>query len=72
MRVLARTDPATGEGIELDPTANLREQLQLTNRMLMDEGDRSDLLRLCTLVEALDRWLNNGGALPRAWAEGSR
>lgn len=54
----------------MDPNANLREQLELTERMLDPDSnyvDSGDALRLAELVEALSEWLRRGGALPDRW-----
>lgn len=55
----------------MDPHANLREQLEITERMLDPDSqsvDTGDALRLAELVEALDQWLYKGGMLPNRWA----
>lgn len=55
----------------MDPDANLREQLELAQKLHLSDqfqplhagyGDR-----LAELVLALDEWLRKGGALPKAW-----
>lgn len=58
----------------MDPDENLNEQRRLTARMLdgYDNPDdrwieQENAVRLAELVVALDRWIANGGALPRAW-----
>jgi hypothetical protein len=57
----------------VDPDANLKEQLELAARIneLRDrhEGppDLDDVNRLAELVEALNKWILNGGFLPKAW-----
>ena len=54
----------------MDPDTNLKEQLELANRILacgahdMVDGE---LERLAELVEALDEWIRSGGFLPDAW-----
>ena len=60
----------------MDPTSNLREQLQIAKEFLKmsDQSDgggidfpETDVLRLAELVEALDGWIRNGGFLPAPW-----
>jgi hypothetical protein len=54
----------------MDPTANLAEQLRLSQR-IQNAEDASQIAdwadRLATLVEALDEWIRNGGFLPDQW-----
>lgn len=59
----------------MDPDANLREQRELSARILgsiimgsytQDELER-DAERLAELVESNDEWLARGGCLPKAW-----
>jgi hypothetical protein len=59
----------------MDPTANLREQLKLANRLAMGtarndspEARLDDAIRLADLVLALDQWLTKGGFSPERWA----
>jgi len=54
----------------MDPDANLREQRELTERMLDPDSqyvDSGDALRLAELVEALHEWLSKGGFMPQEW-----
>jgi hypothetical protein len=54
----------------MDPTANLREQLEIVRAMLDLESehvDTSQAVRLAELVEALNGWLSRGGFLPLQW-----
>lgn len=53
----------------MDPTANLKEQLEIVKRINAGKGTIHDLGRLAELIEALDQWLRNGGFLPRQWGE---
>lgn len=58
----------------MDPNSNLQEQLRLAGRIQMtfDKGrtpDEADCGRLAELVLALDDWIKEGGALPKAWRE---
>jgi len=58
----------------MDPTANLNKQLQLAQLLNNDgekyltaqEGDEAGA-ELAALVQALDTWIINGGALPEQW-----
>lgn len=56
----------------MDPNENLREQLELAQK-LRDDFSLDDLqvdraaMRLAELVLALDEWLRKGGFYPRAW-----
>lgn len=57
----------------MDPNANLREQLEIANRIV--DGDDLDVEewdalrdRLAELVLALNDWITNGGFLPGAWS----
>jgi hypothetical protein len=59
----------------MDPDANLREQRELTARIIraldFSEPLRAvDVNRLAELVTALDEWLTRGGFLPVAWRQG--
>lgn len=56
----------------MDPNANLEEQLRLAARLMLEDGDDRDALRLAELVKALDAWLTNGGFLPQEWADAHR
>jgi hypothetical protein len=54
----------------MDPTANLREQLEIARAMLAKDSehiDTGDAVRLAELVEALNQWIANGGFLPVQW-----
>jgi hypothetical protein len=58
----------------MDPNANLKEQRELTQRIMraFDEAnsngiDQEDANRLAELVQALDEWLVKGGFLPESW-----
>ena len=59
----------------MDPDANLKEQRELAAKIIAtwdgaetdDAIDPHDAVRLAELVEALDRWLTMGGALPTRW-----
>jgi hypothetical protein len=56
----------------MDPTANLREQMQLAHAMLANDSehiDTGDAVRLAELVVALDQWIIRGGALPNQWRQ---
>ena len=55
----------------MDPTANLQEQLRITERMLSPDSeyiDTGDALRLAELVQSLHKWITTGGHLPTCWA----
>jgi hypothetical protein len=63
----------------MDPNANLKEQLALSEKILLQYDDEStetpsvnaeDAARLCHLVEAMNKWLSSSGFLPRAWEPG--
>jgi hypothetical protein len=61
----------------MDPDANLREQREVTARLLADLDGRgayggaqdqlADVGRLAELSQAMDGWLSRGGAYPSAW-----
>lgn len=58
----------------MDPDANLKEQLELVEKMRLaydetdDNGiDQDDANRLAVLVIALDNWISNKGFLPAKW-----
>lgn len=56
----------------MDPTANVAEQLRITERLIkqIDSGlrpDEDDTNRLCELVTSLNDWLSRGGFLPDQW-----
>jgi hypothetical protein len=56
----------------VDPTANLKAQLKLANRILRavdsnNEIDTYDCSELAELVLALDEWIVGGGFLPERW-----
>ncbi len=52
----------------MDPTANLREQLELAEAINNGTADEGDAERLAELVEALDAWMKRGGFAPTQWA----
>lgn len=51
----------------MDPNANLAEQLTIAARINAGTPEEGDADRLAELVEALNEWVANGGALPAAW-----
>jgi hypothetical protein len=51
----------------VDPTANLKEQLEITHQMLNKGWNDTDAVRLAELVEALHEWISKGGFLPKQW-----
>lgn len=56
----------------MDPDANLREALEIADRLVMDKNpttgkDLVDAERLAELVLGLDRWIRSGGFLPGIW-----
>jgi len=62
----------------MDPTANLKEALEIAAKLAEghyaypDHDDPTSMLedgqRLAELLIALDEWIRNGGFLPDAWA----
>jgi len=51
----------------MTPDANLKEALRLASRVEGNDENTAEAQRLAELVKALDRWLRNGGKLPKAW-----
>jgi hypothetical protein len=53
----------------MDPDANLTEQRQLANAILIDPGEHQspEATRLAELVLALDEWLVRSGFKPADW-----
>jgi hypothetical protein len=57
----------------MDADENLAEQRRLAARIIADSDRRfdgcrpEDARRLAQLVQELDQWIINGGALPRHW-----
>jgi hypothetical protein len=56
----------------MDPNANLKEQLEISKRIIKasEKGKFSgtaDTERLAELVVALDEWIVGGGFLPKQW-----
>jgi hypothetical protein len=56
----------------VDPTANLKEQREISARILYAEDNTpesimNDAARLAELVDALDTWIAGGGFLPMRW-----
>jgi hypothetical protein len=51
----------------MDPTANLEEQLDIVEDILLDRSRDADPTRLAELVIALHNWISNGGFLPKQW-----
>lgn len=61
----------------MDPHANLKEQRRIVQQIHYDEDNGLQtplerLHRLVELVEALDKWLPRGGALPDEWRSNGR
>ncbi len=57
----------------MDPTANLKEQLELAKSFANGkEHDTDDAARLAELVLALHQWMVRGGALPAQWYSAPR
>lgn len=52
----------------MDPDETLRQLQALADRILIDDSDAHDAVRLAQLVAALDGWLTAGGFPPAAWA----
>lgn len=52
----------------MDPKANLREQLEIAKRLVIQYANHSDddIARLAELVLALDKWQRKGGFSPYA------
>lgn len=65
-------------GWNLDPDANLREQLELAaffvdeERLLLAEDATDKAIRLAELVLSLDGWLAHCGFMPERWAAGRK
>ncbi len=58
----------------MDVDENLREQLELANRIIDrhnggEPADESEVDRLAELILALDEWIRKGGMLPRRWRD---
>lgn len=57
----------------MDPTANLKEQLELAREFVDETVRYPDQLenaeRLSELVLALDEWIRKGGFLPEQWGK---
>lgn len=53
----------------MDPDANLREQLEISKRITMGREEEGDSDRLAELVQSLNRWITDGGFLPKAWQQ---
>lgn len=51
----------------MEPNSNLTEQLHIAGLIARGDDQPGDADRLAELVEALDDWLRNGGALPTQW-----
>ena len=63
----------------MDSNANLAEQRRIAYRLANSDAMADDMTparlavfqqdveRLAELVQALDEWISNGGALPDAW-----
>lgn len=56
----------------MDPDTNLEEMRQIAKSLLNDKDESiSDLIdksnRLAELVIAQDKWISNGGFLPKKW-----
>lgn len=53
----------------MDPNSNLREMLEIAQRIAFDPYDRYDTetVRLAELVIALDEWIRKQSVLPSAW-----
>ena len=53
----------------MDPDSNLAEQLALAQKLIIEDMNESDVVRLCDLVLALDGWIVRKGFLPKRWKE---
>ena len=57
----------------MDPTANLREQLAISNYLVSGRHSAEDKEiageRLAELVLSLNNWIQNGGFLPKDWQD---
>lgn len=63
----------------MDPEANLKELLELSEEVLngdLDDFDQSEVYavaekatRMAELVQALDGWIKKGGFLPKSWSK---
>lgn len=56
----------------MDPDENLRELLELANRVFDGLDNGPDKGRFAELVIALDEWIRKGGALPGVWSRAGR
>ncbi len=53
----------------MDPDTALAEALDLAVRLIDEEAEDGDDVRLAESVLGLDRWLSRGGFMPGAWAQ---
>jgi len=51
----------------MDPDLALAEALDLAVRLIDEEAEDGDDVRLAELVLALNRWMASGGFMPSAW-----
>ncbi len=57
----------------MDPTANVKRQLEISALLVEDLGDVERLAgELAELIHDLHMWLRGGGALPDQWHPESR
>ncbi|MGI8753275.1 MAG: hypothetical protein ACR2MN_13340 [Acidimicrobiales bacterium] len=52
----------------MDPDTALAEALDLAVRLIDEEAEDGDDVRLAELIVGLNRWLGRGGFMPGAWA----
>lgn len=71
---LSLAQPYGDKTFDMDPNANIKEQLELSNEILNvehpSEVDANAAYRLAELVQALDGWLTGQGFLPKRWTHG--
>lgn len=59
--------PRPTKDYQMDPDANLAEQMRLRKQLRNGTADADDIARLNELRDALSDWISAGGFPPKAW-----
>lgn len=64
---MSRQSTHPGHVPDMDPDTALAEALDLAVRLIDEEAEDGDDVRLAELIVGLDRWLSRGRFMPSAW-----
>ncbi len=66
---MSRQSAHPGHVPNMDPDTALAEALDLAVRLIDEEAEDGDDVRLAELIVGLDRWMTRGGFMPDGWSQ---